>query len=392
MPPTGRRPAPLRSAFRLLLLLGLAARLAAVPVTFVFASDVHFGLNRGSFRGEANVESRTVNAAMLAKINGLPGVAFPADGGLRAGQPVGPVDFMIITGDLTNRQQLYPIHIQSAAASWAQFEACYVAGLALRDPAGRPAPLLLVPGNHDVSNALGYPAKMVPATDATALAQIYNRMLSPATPRTKDTYDPAADRIQYTRDFGGVHCVFLTIWPDTAARAWMEHDLQAVPATTPVFLFCHDPPEADARHFTNPNGDHGINAHDRFENLLADTYADGTSSDGDTVIEQRALATFLKVHRNIVAFFHGHANWNEFYTWKGPDGDLALPVFRADSPMKGKFSGKNEAKLSFQVVTYDTATHRLTARECLWNAPGGTAAAAAPVAWGESKTITLAVP
>ena len=98
-----------------------------------------------------------------------------------------------------------------------------------------------------------------------------------------------------------------------------------------------------------------------------------------------------KAHRNIVAFFHGHENYNEFYTWRGPDGDLALPVFRADSPMKGRDSRTNETKLSIQVVTYDTATRTLTARECLWNAPGGAAAATAPVAWGASKTITLAV-
>ena len=366
--------------------LALTVSLAANPVTFVFTSDVHFGINRGNFRGEANVESRTVNAALLQKINGLPGATLPDDGGLRAGQPVGPVDFLVITGDLANRQELYPIHIQSAAVSWDQFEACYVAGLSLHDAAGRPTPLLLVPGNHDVSNAIGHPAKMVPATDATSLAQIYNRMLHPAVPRTKDTYNFATDKVRYSRDFGGVHAIFLTLWPDSASRAWMEADLKAVPAGTPVFIFCHDPPEADARHFINPNGDHGINAQDRFENVLGDVYADGSKSDGDTLSEQRALADFLRTHRNIAAFFHGHANWNEFYTWKGPDGDLALPVFRADSPMKGKVSGKDEARLSFQVVTYDIAAGRLTARECLWNAPGGPAAA---VAWGEVKTISL---
>ena len=196
--------------------------IAAAPVTFVFTSDVHFGINRGNFRGAANVESRLVNAALVQKINGLPGATLPPDDGLRAGEPVGPVDFVVITGDLANRQELYPLPIQSATVSWGQFEACYIDGLKLRNPAGQPTPLLLVPGNHDVSNAIGYPAKLVPATDATSIAQIYNRMMQPATPRTKDSYRYATDKIYYSRDFGGVHALFLTIWPDTTARAWID--------------------------------------------------------------------------------------------------------------------------------------------------------------------------
>jgi hypothetical protein len=34
--------------------------------------------------------------------------------------------------------------------------------------------------------------------------------------------------------------------------------LKSVPATTPVVIFTHDPPEADSRHFINPNGNHQI--------------------------------------------------------------------------------------------------------------------------------------
>jgi hypothetical protein len=166
-----------------------------------------------------------------------------------------------------------------------------------------------------------------------------------------------------------------------------------VPATTPVFIFCHDPPDIDARHLTNPNGAHDVNSRDRFENVVGDVYADAPTPgagkpDGPTTIEQRALAACLKAHPNIVAYFHGHANWTEFYTWAGPDGDLRLSVFRADSPMKGKVSGKDETKLAFNVVVFDTASHRLTARECLWNP----AAAAGPVAWGQSRTVSIAVP
>jgi hypothetical protein len=326
-------------------------------------------------------------------INALPAAVLPADAGLNAGRPVDPVDFVVITGDLANRQELHPIHLQSATVSWGQFQACYLDGLALRDASGRPTPLLLVPGNHDVSNAIGSPSKLVPATDATALVEIYNRMMHPAVPRTNATYAYAADKVEYSRDFGGVHCIFLSIWPDSAARAWMEADLKALPATEPVLLFCHDPPEIEARHLTNPNGAHDVNARDRFENVVGDIYADGAAAiggkpDGPTILEQRALAAFLRAHRNITGYFHGHNNWTESYLWPGPDGDLRLNVFRADSPMKGKFSGRDETRLAFWVMVYDTAANRLTARECLWNS----GAAAGPPAWGQECDVSLAPP
>jgi len=363
---------------------------AAPSVTFVFTSDVHYGINRGSFRGAGNVESRVVNAALVQKINGLPAAVLPKDDGLRAGQAVGPVAFVIVTGDIANREELYPIHIQSASVSWGQFADGFIQPFALKDAAGRPAPLLLVPGNHDVSDAIGSPSKMVPETDATSMAEIYNRMMRPAVALTKDTYNYATDKIYYSKDFGGAHCVFLTMWPDSVARAWIEHDLAAVPATTPVFLFCHDQPDLEAKHLTNPNGKHHINSHDKFENVVADLCADGTTVDVNTTIEQRALVAFLKTHRNIVGYFHGNSNWNEFYTWRGPDDDIALNVFRADSPIKGKDSGKDETKLSFQVVTYDAAAKTLTSRECLWNAQGRTDTDTTPVGWGASRTVSLA--
>jgi hypothetical protein len=363
--------------------------LAAAPVTFVLTSDLHYGLSRGSFRGASNVGAPVVNAALAAKINGLPAAVLPNDGGLRAGQAVGPVAFVVVTGDLTNRQELYPLHIQSATASWRQLEESFIGRLTLVDAAGRPVPLLLVPGNHDVSNAIGAPSRLVPATDATSMAEIYNRMMHPAVPRTPESYRYATDKIQFSRDFGGAHCIFLTMWPDSVARAWIEQDLKGVAATTPVFLFCHDQPDIEAKHLTNPNGAHLISSHDRFENLVADVCADGMTVDAPTTIEQRALAAFLRAHANIAGYFHGNANWNEFYTWRGPDSDLALRVFRVDSPIKGRVSGKDETKLSFQVITYDVAANTLTARECLWNARAANESDATPVAWGAATTVSL---
>jgi len=366
------------------------ARAGAPPVEFVFTSDVHFGIARGNFRGEANVDATIVNAALVQSINRLPLSLFPTDDGLNAGRSIGPIDFVAITGDIANRQELYPVHIQTAAVSWRQFASTYIDGLTLRDRAGARTPLLLVPGNHDVSNAIGSPTKMVPATDATSLAEIYNRMMMPAQARTKENYNYATDRINYSRDFAGVHLVFITMWPDRIERAWMETDLKRVPADTPVFIFCHDPPEVDARHLTNPNGRHDVNDRDKFENVVADQCADGLTTAVPTTLEQRALAAFLRMHRNIVAYFHGHSNWTEYYTWKGPDGDLVLNVFRADSPMKGKASQKDETKLAFELVVLDPTAKKMTVRECLWNAQKKGSPASTPMDWGISTTVSIA--
>ena len=77
---------------------GLTRAAEATPnVTFVFASDVHFGIARGRFRGGSYVDARIVNAAMLQKINTLSDTLLPQDGGLRAGERIGPVDFVVIT-------------------------------------------------------------------------------------------------------------------------------------------------------------------------------------------------------------------------------------------------------------------------------------------------------
>lgn len=363
----------------------LGAALPAAPATFVLTSDLHYGLHRSYFRGEANVPATVVNAALAEAINSLPGVRLPDDGGLRAGAAVGTLDFVVVTGDIANRQELLPLRIQPAAVSWAQFEETFERRLSLRGPSGQPVPLLLVPGNHDLSNAIGGVMKLVPETDATAMAGIYNRMMAPAQPRTAASYRFPEDTVRFTRDVGGVHCVFLTIWPDSATRAWMEEDLRRVPASTPVLLFCHDQPAIEAKHLLNPNGDRGLNARDRFENLTSDRPAEGSTVDTPTTPQQRELAAFLARHRNLVAYFHGNENWNEFYAWTGPDGAIDLPVFRVDSTIKGRASGKDERQLSIQVVTYDREAGQLTAREYRWNTAG-----AAAGAWGEHKTIPLA--
>lgn len=377
-----------RAAWAVLLCLVLTAcatppqqTVAPSSFQFVFTSDSHFGITRKAFRGASNVDANIVNAALVDELNGLPAASIPCDGGVRACSRVGAVDFLIDTGDLANRME---DNGPSAAASWQQFETQYLGRLALRDADGKAAAVYLAPGNHDVSNAIGFYKPMTLDHDATSQVQIYNRMMHPASPSTTENYRYAAGRVNYSKDIGGVHFVFLNIWPDSVERAWLEQDLAKIGEDTPVLIFTHDPPSVEAKHFINPNGSHDINAHDKFENLLADELADRdvrgqASVEAQTLIEQRELAGFLKRHRNVIAYFHGHTNYNEYYTWSGPDKDVALRVFRVDSPMKGEVSAKDEKKLSFQLVSVDPQTRRMTVREYLWNAH----------TWGDGITVSL---
>jgi hypothetical protein len=347
-----------------------ASRAQPRAIRFVFTSDAHYGITRPAFRGRTHVDAHTVNVALVAAINRL-----------------GPLDFVAEGGDVANREDEDEAgFVQPAAASWSQFAADYFGGLRVTTGSGAATPLFVVPGNHEASNAVGFYKPMRPPVDPTPLIEIYNRMMAPSTPRTAATYDYRADRVLYSRDIGGVHFVFIHIWPDSTVRAWMERDLANVGAATPVVMFTHDQPEAQARHFVNPNGTHALNGTDRFENLLADELEDGTTIDAPTTIEQRAFEAFLARHRNITAYFHGNSNWNEFYDWSGPDHLATLHVFRVDSPMKGAQSADDESRLSFHVASIDGATHALTVRECLWNV---NPAAADPCVWGESRTIDL---
>jgi hypothetical protein len=358
-------------------------------INMVYSSDAHYGLYRPQFRGDTAVNSHVVNAAMIRQINQIPMLHLPADGGVSAGHYVGPVDYMVQTGDICNRME---IPIQSAAASWAQFKIDYMDGLKLKGHNGKPAKLLLAPGNHDISNAIGYSKPMMPLTDPTALVKIYNLMLKPVKPMTNEAYDFEKDKINYSFNMEGIHVMFITLWPDSAERIWMEKDLDTVAPKTPVIIFTHDQPTCEAKHFTNPLPPHQMTAANQFQNLVAENYKEGfvaAKDDGATNIEQRGLVQFLKKHANIKAYFHGNSNWNEFYTYKGPDNDANLPVFRVDSPMKGKYSGKDETLLSFQLITIDPQKQEMTVRECLWNTTPGDAHQKTVV--GKSATLSIRV-
>ncbi|MDB5140329.1 MAG: hypothetical protein JWR12_2245 [Mucilaginibacter sp.] len=358
-------------------------------IQMVFTSDAHYALTRKKFQGDTNVNAHLVNAAMIKKINTIPGLILPDDGGVAAGKKAGAVDYLIQTGDIANRME---IPYQSAADSWAQFETDYMHGVTLTDHNHKPTKLLLAPGNHDISNAIGYPKPMNPKTDPTAMVKIYNLMLKPAHPKTNANYNYSTDKINYSKNIHGIHFVFITLWPDSAERIWMQKDLDTVADKMPVIVFCHDQPTCEAKHFTNPLPPHNMTAQNKFENLTAEQYKEGLTAagdDGSTDIEQRGWVKFLKAHPNIKAYFHGNSNWNEFYVYKGPDNDVALNTFRVDSPMKGKYSSKDETKLSFQLISLDPASETLTTRECLWNTDP--ANPSSNIVFGAVKTVSLKV-
>jgi Calcineurin-like phosphoesterase len=354
---------------------------------FVFTSDAHYGLKRPTFRGLNAVDAGVVNRAMVARINALAHVRFPMDGGVAAGEAVGSLDFVAEGGDVANREEVAgPESIQSATESWREFRADYIDGLTALTPDGRRAPVLVVPGNHDASNAVGFYRTMAPRIDDAAMVGIFNLMMAPSS-RTPSTFRYESDPVFYARDIGRVHFVFVQIWPDSRARDWLTRDLSRVGRDTPVVLFTHDQPDVEAKHFRNPNPPHDINERDRFENLLVDTFADGTTVDDASLQEQHALEIFLLAHPNITAYFHGNSNWNEFYQWSGPSGAGRLRTFRVDSPMKGAQSLPDERKLSFQVATIDQRQLTMTVRECLWNAEA--TALSGGVQWGASATVAL---
>jgi len=374
----------MRKNLTLLVFLGLATTFLlgqggrSSQLQFIFTSDSHYGLTR-SFRGKTNVSAHVVNAAMVAQMNKLPSVNFPADGGIQASRPVGPIDFVVDGGDIANRAEAAEIPIQAASKSWAEFKEDYIDGLTLHDSSGKRSALYVVPGNHDASNAVGYYKPMV-SLDKAAITEIFNLMMKPVLPKTSDTFDYVRDRMLVSHDFGGIHFVFITLWPDSRGRTWLENDLERVKGSTPVFIFAHVFPDGDPKLFRNPNGKHDINPQDQFENLLGDTFT-------DVVSQQKVWEDFVRDHSNITAYFHGHSNWNQFYDWTGPGHTVALHSFRVDSPMKGKFSNPDESKLSFQIATIDTESRTMTVREVLWNADPQHPEKSP--AWGASTTVAL---
>jgi hypothetical protein len=328
------------------------AQLKGSKINFIFTSDVHFGLIKDEFRGKEKVPALEINKAMVQAMNQI-----------SVNQKnVGGIDALIITGDIANRMEN---GVQSATESWKQFKEVYIDSNHLYKANGAKSELFVMPGNHDMSNAIGFHRPMKPKKDAASMLGIYNLMF-PNNQVSK--FDSSLTRIHYSRDIKGVHFIFLSLYPDSAERVWMEKDLKNIPLTTPVFLFAHSIPDVEPRFFENPNGIHDINEEDKFENLVPERYKDGRDVKGETTIEQKEFVAFIKKHSNIKIYFHGHENWTDYYQYKGPNNKINLTCIRTDSPMKGRISLKDEKKLAFELVSINTNTGMLTVKEVLWNA------------------------
>ncbi len=349
---------------------------------FIYTSDSHFGISRPEFRGNKEVSAQIVNQAMVEKMNALPTATLPLDKGVNSGKVIGPIDYLINTGDIANREEK---GVQTAKKSWDEFVTTYLEGIKLKGENGEPTKFLLLPGNHDVSNAIGH-FKIDAPIDNTAMVEIYNYMF-PNSPKTSATYNYKIDKIHYSKDILGIHLAFINMWPDSNERAWLANDLKSISSSTPVLLFMHDQPDIESKHFINPNKDHSINSFDKFENLLEDEFKDGKTIKEESTIEQRELVAFLKLHKNIKAYFHGNNNENRFFDYHGPDNDISLKILQVDSPMKGNFSKNDEKLLSFQLVSIDSKKKIITVRECLWNSDLATLNS--PIVWGKSTTFSL---
>ena len=331
-------------------------------IHFIFTSDVHFGLIKDKFQGKLKVQAIDVNKSMVTVMNHLKEKPLPNDNGVQTNQKINGIDAIVITGDIANRMEA---GVQSATKSWEEFKTIFIDSLHIQNTINNKSSLWLVPGNHDMSNAIGFHRPMEPKKDPASMLGIYNLMF-PNKPLNQ--FDSTLCRIHYSRDLKGAHFIFLSLYPDSAERVWMEQDLKKVSPLTPVFLFAHSIPDVEPRFFENPNGIHDINEEDKFENLVPERYKDGKDVKGETTIEQIAFTTFLKKHKNIKVYFHGHENFTEYYTYQGPNKDINLNCVRTDSPMKGRLSAKDETKLAFELVTINTNTGKLTVREILWNA------------------------
>lgn len=336
-------------------------------LNFIFCSDLHYGIQR-NFRGK-KAEASQVNQELFKAFQLLPYTKLPSDGGVKEGEVCGTPEFIICTGDIANRMQK---NANKAAESWKQFEQEWISQTNI--------PIYLVPGNHDISNAIGHPKGLDFPKDATSALQIFNRTMHSPSPRTAQTFDYSTDKVHYSLMVNNLRFIFLGIWPDQTMRQWMD-SLFIKDNHTPTLIFTHDPVETEAKHFTNPNPPYDINSKDKFENLLADTCCVNNVKE-KPLSNWHELEVYFQRNPQIKAYFHGDYNYNEFYDWHGTDGTICLPVFRVDSPMKGAISSKDESLLSFIIVSVDFSQCILTARECLWNKNGKTS-----ISWGENRTI-----
>ena len=74
-------------------------------------------------------------------------------------------------------------------------------------------PIYLVPGNHDISNAIGYPKTLTPAKDETSAIEIYNHNMPEFGSRKISSFDYTANKVHYTFIKDNLRFAFVGIWP-----------------------------------------------------------------------------------------------------------------------------------------------------------------------------------
>lgn len=162
-----------------------AARPSAPSITFLVASDSHFGA-----RGMSEL-----NRSMAEQMNALPGTEYPAEIGGRVDTPRG----VLFTGDTTDN---------GLPEEFAEFEQVY--GRTGRDGLLK-FPVFEAIGNHDVN--------------AT----------SPIKPRVVQRQGG----IHYSFDWDDLHLVCLDMYPDARTLGFLTRDLARVGRQRPVILFFH---------------------------------------------------------------------------------------------------------------------------------------------------------
>ena len=189
---------PSRLAFRIVAVLLALRSPAWADVTFLHWSDIHCNEDSGT----------AIKKGIVEDLNAMPDKFWPKQVG---GSKVGPIDFVIATGDLTDH---------GTAPQWDLY-------LALRGRLQFPSYEAM--GNHDFRGGRAVEQGIVKLHGAT----------------------------HYSFDKGGVHVVVLnqyvhrTRLPDfhKPQLDWLEKDLGKIARDAPVVLAMHSPPLRGGSHF-----------------------------------------------------------------------------------------------------------------------------------------------
>ena len=233
------------------------SRRGKTDVTFVVASDTHFGfgypddatkLSPDPFAKPVGLES--ANRVLITRLNALAGHAYPEALG---GGTVAPPRGLLITGDLTEWGQ---------KREWERFVAYY--GLTGTEGALR-MPVFEAVGNHDRIPG--------PWVEQQVSARHGGRF--------------------YAFDWDDVHFVALGEAPDDEGLAWLERDLSRLDMDVPLVVYLH-------RALLGPWSD---------DNWFGDgTYRDRLAH----LLEGRAVLALFHGHHHAA----GHYLWHGFHVYK----------------------------------------------------------------------------